>query len=90
MEIVKKIVVNSPQDFYQIIGGINYPDSKITQFVGIMHLYLHGCPCDAERHWDNLLEVYRSLDQADLSHIKLTQNCDIVQFFENGNLLFEV
>ncbi len=89
--VTKKLVVNSPQDLYQIISQVdNHSDNKIIHFMGIMHLYLHGCPCDAERHWDNLLQVYRSMGDSDLSSIKESQNCNIVQFFEEGNLLFEI
>ncbi len=90
MEIVKKLVINTPHDFFNIIKDRKYSIDKITHFLGVMYLYTNGCPCDAEEHWNDLMEIYRSLDESDLSLIKNDVGCDIIQFLEDDKILFEV
>lgn len=89
MDIVKKLIINSPHDLFNILRDKIYPIDKVTHFRGIMFLYTNGCPCDAQKHWDRLLEVYRTFGESDLTLIKKDNDCSIIQFFEDGNLLFE-
>ncbi len=90
MDIVKKLVINSPQDLFNLLRNKTYQIDKVTHFKGIMFLFTNGCPCDAEKHWESLLGVYRSFGESDLSPIKKDNDCTLIQFFEDGQLLFEV
>ena len=55
-----------------------------------MYLYLHGCPCDAEKHWDSACLVYREIYKSDLSEFKSEKKCNKIQFNLDGKFLFEI
>jgi hypothetical protein len=84
------IIINSPQDLYQSIKDLKIPDPTITHFMGIMYLYLNGCPCDADKHWESALSVYRRMNESNLSALKNQKNDSTIQFYLDGKLLFEV
>lgn len=83
------MIINSPQELYQLIKDLKIPDPIITHFMGIMYLYLLGCPCDADKHWENAVSIYKRMSEADLSILKSQKNDNILHFYLDGVLLFE-
>lgn len=84
------LIINSPQELYQICKDLKISDPPIIHFMGIMYLYLHGCPCDAEKHWDSACLVYREMYKSDLSEFKSEKKCNKIQFNLDGKFLFEI
>lgn len=83
------MIINSPQDLYSFLKDVNTSEPDIVYFMGIMYIYLNGCPCDAEKHWNNALSVYKKLNNSDLSGIKKSKNVEFLDFYLDGEFLFK-
>lgn len=84
------MIINSPQELYQIIKDLKISDQVVIHFLGIMYLYIYGCPCDASTNWDNAVSLYKRMNESDLSKLKLEKNCDKIEFKLDGEILFIV
>jgi hypothetical protein len=88
-QISRKLIINSPQEFYKIIKENNLTKQNIIPFLDRVDLFLNGCPCEAELHWEQTLQEYRKLSQIDLSHVKESIGCTSLEFYLEGNKLFD-
>jgi hypothetical protein len=83
------LTINSPQELYQIINEVKIQNPLITNFMGVMYLSINGCPCDADKHWENAISIYKKLKECDFSKIKSYKNLTSIRFNLNGEYLFE-
>jgi len=84
------MIINSPQELYQLVKDLKMSDQIVTHFMGIMYLYIHGCTCDATKNWDSAVIIYKTMKDADLSELKNEKKCDKIKFFLDNEFLFEV
>lgn len=84
------LVINSPQEFYSKLLRERRNYQELQAFIDNMRLFLDGCPCDSERHWEYVLQDYRHFRRQDFSQLKQDFGLDNIQFYLESQLLFTV
>lgn len=96
MNIVKKLLVNSPNDFYNLIRDKNHiveQSSDLVKFRDLMYLSIYGCDCDKGENLKKALIIYRNLHTLDshiIEEIKKYTSSDKMIFNTSGVFLFEI
>lgn len=84
------LVINSPQEFYSKLLRERRNYQELQAFIDNMRLFLDGCPCDSERHWEYVLQDYRHFKRQDFTQLKQDFGLDNIQFYLENQLLFTV
>ena len=84
------LVINSPQEFYSKLLQERKNYKGLQAFIDNMRLFLDGCPCDSERHWEYVLQEYRHFKRQDFTQIKQDFGFDKIQFNLDNQILFSV
>lgn len=86
----KSLVINSPQQLYNIVKNIKNRDNSILPFIDRIELFLYGCTCEAENYWIQTLTEYKKLNACDLSFLKENTQSDIIHIYLDNSLLFTI
>lgn len=89
-EVTRSLVVNSPQEFYKIVKDSGIDIKNLIPFIDRIELFLYGCPCEAETHWDQTILEYRKISKLNLDELKDKIGCNSIQFHLDGILLFNI
>lgn len=87
IEILRNLVINSPQDLFKILKQTQLNNSLIS-FMDRMDIFINGCTCDAEENWDKVTTEYVKMKINDLSNIK--KDYSRIIFNLDGVFLFEI
>jgi hypothetical protein len=60
----------------------------LLPFLDRLELFLNGCPCDSDLHWEQTEWEYRKIRSLDLSDLKQKLNVEKLDWYLNGQLLF--
>ncbi len=90
VEVTRSLVVNSPQEFYKIVKTSNMDIKYLIPFMDRIELFLYGCPCEAETHWDQTVLEYRKISKLNLDELKYKVGCTLIQFYLDDVKLFDV
>jgi hypothetical protein len=90
VEVTRSLVVNSPQEFYKIVKTSNMDIKYLIPFMDRIELFLYGCPCEAETHWEQTVLEYRKISKLDLDELKYKVGCTLIQFYLDDVKLFDV
>jgi hypothetical protein len=90
VEVTRSLVVNSPQEFYKIVKTSNMDIKYLIPFMDRIELFLYGCPCEAETHWDQTVLEYRKISKLDLDELKYKVGCTSIQFYLDDVKLFDI
>ena len=88
-EISKNLIINSPQELYQILKRENLT-STLQSFSDNMEIFIDGCTCDTLENWENAVLEYSRLDQKNLTSIKNKIKCSKLVFYLDSVKLFEI
>ena len=88
-QVSRKLLINSPQEFYRIVKENNLTKQNLIPFLDRIELFLNGCPCESDVHWEQTTLEYRKLSQIDMTHIKESLGCTSLEFFLDDNKLFD-
>jgi hypothetical protein len=81
---------SSPVELFNFVNDIDDESGFIVPFMDKVDLYLNGCPCNADEHWEQSIHEYKLLLQFDFSNIKQKLQCDTIQLFLEEQLIGEV
>jgi hypothetical protein len=90
VEVTRSLVINSPQEFYKIVKTSNMDIKYLIPFMDRIELFLYGCPCEAETHWEQTVLEYRKISKLDLDELKYKVGCTLIQFYLDDVKLFDV
>jgi len=90
VEVTRSLVVNSPQEFYKIVKTSNMDIKYLIPFMDRIELFLYGCPCEAETHWDQTVLEYRKISKLNLDELKYKVGCTLIQFYLDDVKLFDI
>ena len=90
VEVTRSLVRNSPQEFYRIVKTSNMDIKYLIPFMDRIELFLYGCPCEAETHWEQTVLEYRKISKLDLDELKYKVGCTLIQFYLDDVKLFDV
>ena len=96
MNIVKKLLINSPNDFYNLIRDKNHiieQSNELIRFRDLMYLVVYGCTCDRDENLKKALIIYRNLHTLDthiVDELKVATGSDKILFNTSGVFLFEI
>jgi hypothetical protein len=90
VEVTRSLVINSPQEFYKIVKTSNMDIKYLIPFMDRIELFLYGCPCEAETHWDQTVLEYRKISKLNLDELKYKVGCTLIQFYLDDVKLFDV
>jgi len=90
VEVTRSLVVNSPQEFYKIVKTSNMDIKYLIPFMDRIELFLYGCPCEAETHWDQTVLEYRKISKLNLDELKYKVGCTSIQFYLDDVKLFDI
>ena len=90
VEVTRSLVVNSPQEFYKIVKTSNMDIKYLIPFMDRIELFLYGCPCEAETHWEQTVLEYRKISKLDLDELKYKVGCTLIQFYLDDVKLFDI
>lgn len=90
VEVTRSLVINSPQEFYRIVKTSNMDIKYLIPFMDRIELFLYGCPCEAETHWEQTVLEYRKISKLDLDELKYKVGCTLIQFYLDDVKLFDV
>ena len=62
----------------------------LIPFMDRIELFLYGCPCEAETHWEQTVLEYRKISKLDLDELKYKVGCTLIQFYLDDVKLFDV
>ena len=82
--------INSPQEFYNILKNSNNQNPQLIPFMDRIELFLYGCPCEAETHWEQSVSEYKKLSSLNLYYLKDIIGCQYINFYLDSTKLFEV
>jgi hypothetical protein len=88
-EVSKILIIKSPQHFFKVIKDFNIDYIKLVPFMDRVDLFLNGCPCDAETHWEQSLIEYKNISKIDLTEVKSVIGCTSIHFFIEEDKIFE-
>jgi len=90
VEVTRSLVINSPQEFYRIVKTSNMDIKYLIPFMDRIELFLYGCPCESETHWEQTVLEYRKISKLDLDELKYKVGCTLIQFYLDDVKLFDV
>ena len=90
VEVTRSLVINSPQEFYRIVKTSNMDIKYLIPFMDRIELFLYGCPCEAETHWEQTVLEYRKISKLDIDELKYKVGCTLIQFYLDDVKLFDV
>lgn len=90
VEVTRSLVINSPQEFYKIVKTSNMDIKYLIPFMDRIELFLYGCPCESETHWDQTVLEYRKISKLNLDELKYKVGCTLIQFYLDDVKLFDV
>jgi hypothetical protein len=95
-EVSKKLIISSPDEFYNYISKKASILEKYTEF-GIFKDYLflakYGCPCNSEENEDEATHIYKrfnEMNQQAFIDVKIDIGCTNIIFILNDEVLFEL
>ena len=95
-EVSKKLVIESPDEFYNYISKKEHFLQKYTEFKvfrDLFFLYKNGCPCNAEENEKEAIDVYKmfnQMNQESFIDVKTDIGCTNIIFKLNDEVLFEL
>ena len=89
-EVSRTLNINSPQEFYNILKNSNNQNPQLIPFMDRIELFLYGCPCEAETHWEQSVSEYKKLSSLNLYYLKDIIGCQYINFYLDSTKLFEV
>ncbi len=95
-EVSKKLVISSPDEFFQYITNKSELLQKYTEFKVFRDLYFlakNGCPCNAEENEEEAIDIYKRFDELNQEafiEIKKDIGCTNIIFKLNDKILFEL
>lgn len=88
-EVSKILRIDSAHQLYNILGERSDEFKSFIPFIDRMELFLYGCPCDAEMHWDQAISEYKKVITMDLKNLKDKIGCTSIHFYLDDELIGE-
>jgi hypothetical protein len=88
-EVSKILKIESANEFYTLVKDRPSDLTCLTPFIDRMELFLYGCPCDSELHWDQAIIEYRKISKLDIQPLKNKIGCTLIHFYLDDELIGE-
>jgi hypothetical protein len=86
-EVSKILKIESANELYTIVKDRPADLTCLVPFIDRMELFLYGCPCDSELHWDQAIIEYRKVHKLNLQPLKDRIGCTLIDFYLDDDLI---
>ena len=88
-EVSKILKIESANELYTIVKDRPADLTCLVPFIDRMELFLYGCTCDSELHWDQAIIEYRKISKLDIQPLKNKIGCTLIHFYLDDELIGE-